>query len=94
MDSQLYYQSKPLRKHWNIQTFNNKLQTIPPIIYESNIYIYMHIYIKMYKIICYNINIIFYFRVIIGEPLTLDQPEKKLIKDCHYIEEKNLKTSK
>jgi hypothetical protein len=73
--SQSMNTKQPLRKHWNIQTFNNKLQTIPPIIYESNIYIYMHIYIKMYKKICYNINIIFYFRVIIGEPLTLDQPD-------------------
>ena len=41
----------------------------------------------MHKIICYNINIISYFRVIIGEPLTLDQAEQKSIKDCHNIVE-------
>ena len=41
----------------------------------------------MHKIICYNINIISYFRVIIAEPFTLDQAEKKSIKDCHNIVE-------
>ena len=41
----------------------------------------------MHKIICYNIKIICYFRVIIGESLTLDQAEKKSIKYCHNIVE-------